>query len=137
MGVVRDHEIRRVDAVVGQHFLGERLVLAEQQGVGAGAGVAHLHEIQQGRDVGLMRAVVMERFGEIEDQVGRVGGQLFDDGGDVIEDGEGFDVVAEARQTFEHRGFGGLVLFLQRLGRKLLAGIDGVGEVEESENLHG
>ena len=48
----------------------------------------------------------------------------------------GFDVVAQALEAFEHAGFGGLVLFLERLGGKFLTGIDGVREIEEGEDLH-
>ena len=113
---MRHHELRHAYAVMReQYFLGESFVLAEQQAVGSGARVADLHQIQQRGDIGLKRAIVVKRFALIEDHVGRERPDLFDDGGDVVEDRHRHDVVPEALETLEHVGFGGLV-FLEELG---------------------
>ena len=101
-GLVRDHESRQANAMVGQHLLGERFVFAQKKSVGSGAGVAHFHQLQQRRDVGLMRAVVMEGFGQVEDHVRRAGLELFDDRRDVVENSQRLDLVAEALETFQN-----------------------------------
>ena len=100
-------------------FLASALSLQSISPSGTRAGVAHLHQLQQRRNVRLVRAVGMEGLGEIEDHVRREGLQLFDDAGHVVEDGQRFHFVPQALQARQHVGFGRLVfLFLEALREK-------------------
>jgi len=46
---MRNHEVGQPHVVIGEHFLGQRLVFAQMQRVGSGAGIAHFHQLQQCR----------------------------------------------------------------------------------------
>ena len=83
-----------------------------------------------------MRTVVMEGFGQVEDDIRRARLELLDDRRDVIENRQRFHLMPQALETIEHARFGGLLMFPQRLGRKLLFRIGSLRDIEQNQNLH-
>ena len=83
-----------------------------------------------------MRPVVMEGFGQVEDDIRSAGLELLDDRGDVVENRQRFDLMAQTLETVEHARFGGLLLFPQGLGSKLFFRIGSLCEIEQNQNLH-
>ena len=83
-----------------------------------------------------MRTVVMEGFGQVEDDIRRAGLELLDDGGDVVEDRQRFDLMTQALETVENARFRGLLIFPKGLGGKLLFRIGSLGDIEQNQNFH-
>jgi hypothetical protein len=136
VGAMRDYEMRQADVVVGQHLLGERLILAQQQSVGTRSGVPHLHQIQERGDVGLVGPIVIEGFGKVEDHVRAKRRELVHDPRHVVEHRQGFHFVAETPQGFEHIGFRRFVLLLERLRRKGFVRVCRTRYIEQHQDLH-
>ena len=57
-----------------------------------------------------MRTVMMEGFGQVEDDIRRAGLELLDDRGDVVEDRQRFHLMTQALETIENARFGRLLL---------------------------
>jgi len=83
-----------------------------------------------------MRAIVMEGFGQVENDIRRAGLELLDNRRDIVEHRQRFHLVSQLLQAVEHTGLGRLVLFAQRLRSKLLFRIGSLGDIEQNQNLH-
>ncbi len=111
--------MRHAHAMIRQHLLGQRLVLAQHQAVRTSARIFHPHQLQQRGDVGLVRAIAVEGLGEIEHHLRRETLQLFHNARHVVEHRQHLHFVPQALQASQYIGFGGLAFFfLQLLGRE-------------------
>ena len=129
-----DHEIRRVDAVVAEDFLGDALVLAERQARGAAAGERDAVHREKRHDVLVEGPVVPELVGQVEDHVRAEGLQLLPQEIEVVEDGQMLVGIAELAQGGEHAGLGLPVGGLQ-LGTQILVERRGSDGIKQGENF--
>ena len=118
--------------------LRQRLVLAEHERIRPGPRVGHLHQLEQRRDVRLVRAVREEGLAQVEDDVRLERLDPLEHALRVVVDRERLDVVLQRAQAREHVGLGGLRLLgpERTLGERLALG-DRAMHVEEDEDAHG
>src|SRR6185437_9862701 len=69
LSAVHRGELRALNAVERQDFLGQSLVAGENESGRTRAGVAQVEKIQQRRDVGFERALPAKRLGQIEHEL--------------------------------------------------------------------
>src|SRR5690242_5358955 len=66
---IRSRKERRLDTVKGKHLFGRGLILGQEMGVRATAGVANSEQVHVGRNVHLFGVVARKGFREVENQI--------------------------------------------------------------------
>ena len=113
------------------------LSLQKHQRLGPRARIGHLHELEQGGDIGLVRAIGEEGLAKIEDDVRFESLDTLERELYVVEDSQRLDLVAQLAQAGEDVGLRRFLLFVaQRMNAEGLVGADPAVHVEEDENAH-
>jgi hypothetical protein len=134
------HKVRHMDAVIAENFFGDAFVFAERQAGRAAAGERQPLHFQEGNDILVEGAVVLELIGEVEDDVRLEVLELLPHEVEIVEDGEVLGGVAELFQRREHMGFGFPIIGLQLRAEILVerGGRNGVEQRQDFEFLfHG
>src|SRR5689334_4391150 len=120
--------------MVMQNFLRDALVFAENETSRAATCKRHSLHFQEGNDVLVEPAVVLELIGQIKNHVRLEDCQFLSEQIEIIENGEMFLSMTEGAQRAQDVGLGFPILRLHFLAQVLvdLGGPDGV---EKSENF--
>ena len=115
-----DDEIRHVNTVIMQNFFRDALVFAENKTGRAATGEGHALHFEEGNDVLIEAAVILELIGQIENHVRLEGCQLLPQQIEIIKNGEMFCGVAEGSQRAQDVGLGFPILRLHFLAQVLI-----------------
>ena len=91
----KDREVGHADLVIGEKLLGHAFVLAKRQTRRARSGVRHAQHFEQAGDVAVVGGHRVEMFGQVENDVGRIGFDLVDDHAGLVPNADGAHFMAE------------------------------------------
>ena len=132
-----DDEIRNVNAMIAENLFRDAFVFAKSQTGRAATGEGHALHFEEGNDVLIERAVVLELVGQIENHVRREAFQFLPQQIEIIEDGEMLRGVAERAECGQDVGLGLPILRLHLRAQVLVdrGRRDGVEQGEDFEFL--
>ena len=132
-----DDEVRGVDAMIAEDFFRDALVLAQNETGRPAAGKGHALHLENGDDVLVESAVVLELVGEVEKNVRRERFQLLPEQIEIVEDGEMLRRVTERAERVQDVRLGLPILRLHLRAQVLVdrGRTDGVEKGEDFEFL--
>ena len=97
----KDREVGHADFMIGEKLLRHAFVLAKRQTRRARSGVRHAHHFEQAGDVPVVGGHLVEMFGQVENDVGRIGFDLVDDHAGLIPNADSAHFMAELFERFD------------------------------------